>query len=238
MSAYRNSSYNNRNRRPRYKGTSDDWGSILLCYVIPFVILNGIIFFLVTTEPKCTVTVSETNDYVTSQVAVKINSFFPTKSISVSMDGEEIELEKTKGRTYKAPIYKNGALVIKIVNFNGMPHTEFAHVTTLDGNPPEVEETSNEDGILTIKFSDFQSGINCDSIYATDSAGNRQEPLRLDRSTATAVFVMDPDGLEVYVEDMAGNSIKPSFHSRIAGEDEILDDETSDEEDSVQTNAQ
>lgn len=223
MSTYRNSPYNNRNRQKRYRSTSDDWISILLYYIVPFVIVNGIIFFFVIARPKCTITVGETHDYLSTQVTLKVESWFPTKTISLSMDGEEIQLEKVKGRTYKATIYKNGALHVNVINLNGMSLTQFEHIDMLDDTQPEIEGFEVEDGIITIVFSDSQSGINFDSIYALDSVDTRHEPLTLDRSTATVTFEMDPAGLEVYAEDMVGNLVKATFSSHKEGEEEILE---------------
>ena len=230
MSNYRNSSYNNRNRRKRYRGASDDWLVILLYYILPFVIVNGIIFFAVTARPKCTVTVGETNDYLSTQVTVKIDSWFPTKSISVTMAGEEIELEKVKGRTYKTTVYKNGSLQIKVENVNGMSLSQFAHVDMLDDMPPTIEQSDVEEGIITITFSDSQSGINLDSIYALDSADNRVEPLSLDRNTATAVFVGDSAGLYIFAEDKAGNVVKGTFTSHKEDEEGTLQSEENSED--------
>ena len=229
MSNYRNSSYNNRNRRKRYRGASDDWLIILLYYIIPFIVVNGIIFFLVIARPKCTVTVGETHDYLSTQVTVKIDSWYPTKNISITMAGEEIQLEKVKGRTYRTTVYKNGTLQITVENANGMSLSQFAHVDMLDDMPPTIEQSDVEEDIITITFSDSQSGINLDSIYALDSADNRVEPLTLDRDTATATFMKDSDGLYIFAEDKAGNIVKGTFTSRLAEEGEILeDDETSD----------
>lgn len=223
MSTYHNPPYYNRNRQTRCRSTSDDWISILLYYIVPFVIVNGIIFFFVIARPKCTITVGETHDYLSTQVTLKADSWFPTRTISLSMDGEEIELEKVKGRTYKATVYKNGALQANIVNLNGMSLTQFEHIDMLDDNPPEIERSDVEEGIVTIAFSDSQSGINPDSIYALDSVGTRYEPLTLDRSTAAVTFEMDPAGLQIFAEDMAGNIVKTTFTSHKEGEEEILE---------------
>lgn len=232
MSA-RNSSYNK--RRSVQTNSSDRWISLLLYYITPFVIFNSIIFFCVTAKPKCTIKVADTNDYLTTEVTMSIDSWFPIKSVSLTMDTEEIELEKKSGRTYKALISKNGTLEVNVVNLNGMPLTQFEHIVILDDNPPEIESYNVEDGLITLTFSDSQSGVNVESIHALNSNDQQLSPLSLDRATATATFEMDPAGIRIYAQDMAGHTIERTFTSRKEGDAEILQsDETISEDGEIE----
>ena len=160
--------------------TQSEWPHILLFYVLPFLVFNSILFVCLTAKPKLNVVVEDTNDYLSTHVVLTVKSFFPTKSVSMTLDGEPLELEKGKHRTYTATVYKNGSIESCVVNLNGMPATVFEHVNVLDDNPPEFSSTDIQDGVVTITLSDSQSGINFDSIYALDSAGERVEPTSVD----------------------------------------------------------
>ena len=46
----------------------------------------------------------------------------------MTLDGEPLELEKGRHRTYTATVYKNGSVETSVVNLNGMPATVFEHV--------------------------------------------------------------------------------------------------------------
>lgn len=130
-----------RNNRYRKKQSSE-WGTILLFYVLPFLVVNAIIFFCVTTRPKVEVTIADTNDYLSTEVSVAIKSWFPTKDIQISMAGEELEVEKGKKRTSTMTVSKNGVVEVVVTNINGMSTTEFGHVNILDDNPPLLENTN------------------------------------------------------------------------------------------------
>ena len=46
----------------------------LLFYVLPYIVINAIIFFLVTATPKVDMSVGDTSDYRTTQVEFKVDS--------------------------------------------------------------------------------------------------------------------------------------------------------------------
>ena len=78
-----------RDRRYRRKKQSE-WPHILLFYVLPFIVFNSILFFCLTAKPKLSVVVEDTNDYLSTNVVLTVRSFFPTKSISITLDGEAL----------------------------------------------------------------------------------------------------------------------------------------------------
>lgn len=225
-----------RDRRYRRKKQSE-WPHILLFYVLPFIVFNSILFFCLTAKPKLSVVVEDTNDYLSTNVVLTVRSFFPTKSISMTLDGEALELEKGKHRTYTATVYKNGSIETTVVNLNGMPSTVFEHVNVLDDNPPEFSQTDIQDGIVTITVADSQSGINFDSIYALNSAGERVEPSSVDRASNTLSFEMDPAGLHVYARDKADNEVQGTFTSHKEGSVETLEGGAVDPEEAANDNS-
>lgn len=211
MEYSRTSSASRSSRRPAKK--KPEWAEVLLFYVLPFLVFNSLLFYCVTARPKVLVELADTNDYLTTEATVTLKSWFPTKEITFSMDGETLEAEKGKGRTYTIPITKNGVIEVSVTNLNGMSALEFGHVNILDDNPPSMENTSIADGIVKLTISDSQSGVNLDSVYATDSTGQTVTPLSVDRSTATFTFEMDPQGLHIHAQDKAGNEVLGNFTS-------------------------
>ncbi|MGL5437491.1 MAG: hypothetical protein ACRDBO_19255 [Lachnospiraceae bacterium] len=213
-----------RPRTQRYrKQQQNDWTNLLLFYILPFIVFNAIIFFCVTARPKIILELADTHDYLTAESTLTIKSWFPTKSILISMDNEELEWVKESGRTYKATIIKNGTIEATVTNINGMSTTLFEPVNILDENPPTIDESDIIDGILTITVGDSQSGINFDSLRAEDSSGQPVEPINVDRNNATVSYVMDSAGISVYVQDKAGNQVRGNFTSRTEGDVEILE---------------
>lgn len=211
--SYSHTSY----RSIRKQNSSDGFLHVLLFYVLPFIVFNAVLFYVVTAVPKISLAVADTNDYLTTEATLTLKSFYPVKSIRLSMDGEDLEMTKGKSRTYSIPISKNGVLEATVENLNGMTATIYEHVDILDENPPAFEEPQIVDGVVTLTVTDSQSGVDFDSIYAVDSNGKQIEPLTVDRSTNTLSYEMDANGLYVYAQDKAGLKVEARFTSHKEG---------------------
>ena len=74
-----------RTSSPRYGYKSpkkqDDFLHVLLFYIIPFIVFNGLLFFLLTTKPKVEITIGTTKDYKTTSAEISVKSFLPVKSM-------------------------------------------------------------------------------------------------------------------------------------------------------------
>ena len=229
MEYYQKSAYRS-NKKYKQK-SSGGLPDLLLFYILPFIVFNSILFYCLASSPKINLEIQDTKDYLSTQASMTIESWFPTKSISFNMDGEELEPVKDKRRTYSVPITRNGVLEVTVVNLNGMSSTVFKHVNVLDDIPPSFENATLEDGILMLRVTDSQSLVNSDAIYAVDSAGIQRAPLSVERiedtidnTTAYSItFEMDLNGLHVYVQDKAGNEAQKTFTTHKEGNLDILE---------------
>ena len=190
---------------------SPDLIQLLLFFVLPFIVVNSIIFFLVTTKPKYEVVIEGTNDYRTTDVTFTIKSIMPLKEVTIKMDSEPLDLVKVGRRTYRSTINHNGSLEIYMKNFNGMALLEYEHIDILDDEPPTIEDYMSEDGLLSFTVIDTQSGIDYSSIFAQTSSGQQILPLNVDKATGRISFQMDPNGLSVTIRDMSGNEYVTTF---------------------------
>ena len=201
----------------------------LVCFILPFIILNLIILFLAVSTPKIEYTVSDTQDYKTVELSVKIRSLLPIKEMTVSLETKPLEMVKEKG-VYKATLENNGTLEIYVTGWNGMSNRIYDHVATLDDAPPTINEEDYvmEGSRLTINVGDSQSGVNFDTAYATDENDQTVKPLNVTKNTGstgttgtsgTITFPMETSSLTVYIADYAGNTFKASFTSRTEGID-------------------
>ena len=226
-----------RKSRPSGHGykNSSSFLHTFLYYILPFIVVNLIIFFLVTSRPKLVIEVGETNDYQSTTVTITVKSILPIKSIETSMEGEEIELQKGSKKQYVASIHKNGALEVLVTGLNGMSRRQFEHISILDDTPPAVKNSSIEGGILTIQFEDSQSGLDYPSIYAVNSLGEQSAPLTTEKTSATVTFTMDSAGLVLHASDLSVNSMQATFTSHKENGKEILTDETDLESSSQQS---
>ncbi|MCD8082684.1 MAG: hypothetical protein LUE86_03915 [Clostridiales bacterium] len=208
---------------------------ILVFYILPYIVFNVIVFFCVTAMPEFDVDVADTQDYLSTTVTMNLQSHFPTRSVTMTLNGEELELEKD-GRTYTAIVTTNGSIEATVVNVNGMTSKIYDHVNVLDETAPTFDgDPVINDGVIYMAITDSQSGVNFDSIYALNSLGETLTPLTVDRSANTLSFEMDPDGLRVCAQDMAGNEVQANFTSHSVDGVETLEggiDDTTGEESS------
>lgn len=219
----RNSRNSYRQSARTRRRSSGDFPHVLLFYVLPFIVFNGILFFIVTSRPKITLEVADTNDYLSTEATLTVRSWYPTKSVKLStMDGE-LEPVKGKGRTYTVYLNKNGVLEAEVVNLNGMSSIVYEQINILDENPPAIEDARIEDGVVTLTVTDSQSGVDFDSIYALDANGRQVEPVSGDRNTNTISFEMNTSSLQVYAKDKAGLEVHGSFSTHKEGDVEQLE---------------
>ena len=98
---------------------------VLLKYILPFIAINLIIFFIVTSRPDFTVNIEDNGDYKTADLTINVKTIYPRKEFTVTLAGEPVELEQTDKKTYKATLAGNGTLEVSITNLNGMNKTVY-----------------------------------------------------------------------------------------------------------------
>jgi hypothetical protein len=162
-----------RTHKPQKNGNTG-FSRILLCYILPFLVVNLAIFFIVTATPKIEIDISDTTDYKTLDVSFKIHSLLPLKKMTTTLESQPIEFKKEKG-VYHAVLESNGTLEIYALSLNGMQAQDIEHIAVLDDTAPSFDEENvvMENGKLILTIEDSISGINYDSIYATDDSGTR-----------------------------------------------------------------
>lgn len=203
-----------RSSRPyKYKRPMDsELISLFLFYILPFILVNGIIFFLVTTKPKYELVINGTDDYRTTDITFTIKSSMPLKEVTIKMDSEPVNLTKVGKKTYSATIDHNGSLEIYMKNFNNMALLDYEYIDILDNEAPAIEDYFFEDGVLTFTIVDTQSGVDFNSIVAHDSSGAESRPFSADQETGRVAFYMDPSqSFTVSAKDMSGNEFLTTF---------------------------
>lgn len=197
---------------------------VLLFYILPFIIVNALIFFLVTTKPEYELTVAGTDDYRTTEITFTIKSHMPLKNVTIQMNSEPLDLVKTGKKTYTSTITHNGVIEIFMENFNGMTTAGYERIDILDDEPPTIEDYVSEDGILSFTVTDTQAGVDYDSIHALSDTGESISPLSIDKATGRISFQMDPDGLTVSIKDLSGNEYLTTFSLNTSGENDSVEE--------------
>ncbi|EHL12333.1 hypothetical protein HMPREF9624_00640 [Oribacterium asaccharolyticum ACB7] len=188
--------------------------SILLHYVLPYLILNSCILFFVLATPKLQVNdPTEHGDKNALAVLVHVDSVLPIKNFSAKLEGEELNFTK-ENQNYLIPVSSNGNLRISVTSINGMQKVVNSQINSFDENPPVIDEDHVVLGSGYVEFtvSDTQSGVDFASIYGIDKDGDNIKPKNIDENTGTVQFSMKTNGITVYVSDNAGNQVSGNFN--------------------------
>lgn len=211
----------------------------LVFYVLPFVVVNLILFTLITASPKIELTIGETTDYKTVDISFRVRSILPIREMTVTLESQPVEVERSDG-AYRATLDSNGTLEIYAEGWNGMSVRDNEHIAVLDDAAPVIDQEDYvlEDGHLEFLVSDSQSGVDFSSIYGTEADGQNIRPASYSEDTGRVVFEMEGSDVTVFVSDFAGNISQAAFSIHTNGIDtenrelDFSEDEEDEEEDS------
>lgn len=212
----------------------------LVFYVLPFVVVNLILFTLITASPKIELTIGETTDYKTVDISFRVRSILPIREMTVTLESQPVEVERSDG-AYRATLDSNGTLEIYAEGWNGMSVRDNEHIAVLDDAAPVIDQEDYvlEDGHLEFLVSDSQSGVDFSSIYGTEADGQNVRPASYSEDTGRVVFEMEGSDVTVFVSDFAGNISQAAFSIHTNGIDtenrelDFSEDEEDEEEDSI-----
>ena len=187
--------------------------SILLHYVLPYLVINSIILFFVLATPKLKVNeATETEDPTVRTLLVHVDSILPIKEFTAKLEGKEQNFTK-ENQNYIISLTGNGNLRISAKSINGMMQVSNTQINSFDENPPVIDEDNVVLGSGYVEFtvSDDQSGVDYATIYGIDKDGDNLKPTNIDEATGKVTFSMKSNGLTVYVSDKSGNQVTGNF---------------------------
>lgn len=213
--------YDARGRRIPERRFSDKLTRALLFFVLPYVVVNGIIFFLVTATPKLDLKVADTANYQTTDVTFHVNSLLPLKNLSVTLNSQPVEYTKN-GSDYTAVVSSNGTFYVETTALNGMKTSSFVNVNVIDDTPPSIDEDTCkiENGDLIFQISDVESGVDFDSIYGVYDGSKQVYPTKIDRETGTVTIPMYTDSIVLHFSDKVGNAQAGTITASSGGDTE------------------
>ena len=187
--------------------------SILLHYVLPYLVINSIILFFVLATPKLKVNeATETEDPTVRTLLVHVDSILPIKEFTVKLEGKEQNFTK-ENQNYIISLTGNGNLRISAKSINGMMQVSNTQINSFDENPPVIDEDNVvlSSGYVEFTVTDDQSGVDYATIYGIDKDGDNLKPTNIDEATGKVTFSMKSNGLTVYVSDKSGNQVTGNF---------------------------
>lgn len=188
-------------------------------FLVPFVVINGLIYFLYTAHPEINLVGDEpkasSDPNSKAIITFTVDCPIPLSGVVVSLLDDDDSSIRTPipysklGDEYTVEVTKNGSYEILVSAINKSLSKKITLVETLDNIPPtiDMESVILQANAITLKIEDNQSGINYDELYAIDDSGKKENPQFLDESSGTVSFRFeDTASLTIHLEDMSGNS--------------------------------
>ena len=182
-------------------------------FLIPYVLINGIIFFLYIQVPSINIVQPDSKEYEADKVKFSVECFLPITNVKTYFNDTEIAYKKL-GDYYIIDASDNGLYKIDVVALNNATDSATGAVETKDAVAPSIDFDNAiiTGNVLIFSVYDDQAQINYDNIYATLENGERIYPTYMDKSSGNIQFKIESgEKLVVHVEDIDGNSSEASF---------------------------
>jgi peptidoglycan hydrolase CwlO-like protein len=132
--------------------------TFVLKYVLPYLIINTLIFLFVIATPKIIMNETETDDYVLSDISFTVESYLPIQNVSVTSN--DIPLDYTKnGSKYQVKVENNGSIRIDVTSINNMKSAAQEILRQIDELKKQYKDTNAEIHKLEIEVTEATNEI-------------------------------------------------------------------------------
>ncbi len=175
---------------------------ILIATLILFALVPFLFIY-----PDFTVTLdTETSSYP-PVYTFALDTPFPAKSVMAELNGKSVPVSQTERQTFSIEPTENGVMQVSVTLINNQVHTETIEIDTIDTKHPVYQSSVHKGELVYLYVSDDISGIDYEHITANDSDGNSVKPYSYDKKNDCIIFLYLETDLDVYVPDMAGNTL-------------------------------
>lgn len=139
---------------------------------------------------------------------LNVNSLIPVDRVNASIDGRNIPVYEVDAHVYSIEPSRNGKMEVTVTLVNRQQSTQYVDVSTVDRELPIATSCTKKGDFLYLYLSDNESGIDFQSIKASDLTGQEVVPTSIEEAIGCVVFPVVDDTLNVYVSDLAGNQLQ------------------------------
>ncbi len=131
---------------------------------------------------------------------IRVKSLMPMQTVSATLNGIPVDLEKSDSKDYAAEVQENGIFTVKAVSLNGQVTLKTYEISYLDTEKPVLADYDTKDGLLYLVVHDRFSGIDYDNITGL-------APVSYDEKAETIIFEMPKETVNLTIPDKAGNAL-------------------------------
>lgn len=182
-------------------------------FLIPFVVINGLIFFLFIQVPTINITKEDSSDYEESKIKFQVECLLPITEIKTYFNDSDVPYTKN-GDTYIINADENGTYKIVASALNKASSEALATVETKDVIAPtiDLENAVVTGNTLIFSVKDEQSEINYDNLYGLLENGEKISPSHIDAISGNIQFKIESgEKIIIHVEDIEGNGADITF---------------------------
>lgn len=182
-------------------------------FLIPFVLINGLIFFIYIQCPLIKIVDSASEEFEENKIKFSVECKLPLKEVKVLYQDKDFAYSKVNN-FYVADAAESGTYSISATAINGAISVYNVRIESKDVIPPsiDVDTVVITGNVLNITVSDDSSGINYDNLYATLENGEKILPSFIDKEIGAVQFKIESgDKIVIHVEDTFGNSSETPF---------------------------
>lgn len=182
-------------------------------FLIPFVVINGIIFFLFIQVPTINITKEDSSDYEESKIKFQVECILPITEIKTYFNDTDVPYTKN-GDTYIINADENGTYKIVASALNKASSEALATLETKDVIAPtiDLENAVVTGNTLIFSVKDEQSEINYDNLYGLLENGEKISPSHIDAVSGNIQFKIESgEKIIIHVEDIEGNGADITF---------------------------
>lgn len=150
--------------------------------------------------------VDKTGEAQSPVYEIHVTGIFPVQ-VSATQNGLHLPVYDAGIRTFSIEPTKNGMMDICITFFNQQEIHHTIMVTQMDTTAPSFISSQVSNKSVYLYVSDSESGIDYESIYAKDAAGDIISPVSYDVEDGLVVFESPASSINVHIPDMAGNEL-------------------------------
>lgn len=138
---------------------------------------------------------------------ITVDSLLPIRSVYAEVDGQRLLVTAAENHSYTIEPRANGTLSVTVTLVTNQYQTVTTEISSIDVTAPTCTSYTQGDGVVTLTLEDTDSGVDYGNITALDTDGSAVSPLSVNEAEQTAIFAAPSEALEVYVPDLAGNTL-------------------------------
>ena len=186
-----------------YRKERFSFQKILLVLILVLFCLLPLLFLY----PEVRILGNETDTPYFPSYTISVDAPLPVQSVYAVLDGKAVLVSATGKNQYTVELKANGTLTVTAILINRQYQTRTVSVTGADVQAPTCSSSRLSEGVVYLTLSDEGSGVDYANVTAWKPDGTKLLPLSVDEAEGLVTFPCSQGSLEVYVPDLAGNTL-------------------------------